>query len=190
MALGLASVVAAVVEICFGDDAERADGGEHPALRAVDFVHTIAFSHRPAITSGRQVEVPGEHVARIAISAKIGIAGRATASAASTTEVVAVAAVRRARIVSVPHDRRLVAEHHEILVTLATLLPEYANADRFPQPTFASSAGEEGGIGSCVQLKTTDEAQMLRAIRVQPVATSAICLPGRPVEPEQLRHGI
>jgi hypothetical protein len=43
--LGLGSVVAAVVEITFGDDAEGADGGEHPAFGAVDLIHAIAVSH-------------------------------------------------------------------------------------------------------------------------------------------------
>jgi hypothetical protein len=67
VALGLASVLPGVVEIALGDNAERADGGEHPAFRAVDLVHTIAFSHRPALTSARQVEILRKHVTGVAI---------------------------------------------------------------------------------------------------------------------------
>jgi hypothetical protein len=122
VALSLACVLAAVVEVGLGDDTKGADGREHPAFRAVDLVHVIAFSDRPALASARQVEVPGEHVARIALAGLIAVADSATASTASIAEVVAVATVREARIVSVPHDRLFVVEHHEIVVTLATLL--------------------------------------------------------------------
>jgi len=41
--------------------------GEHPAFCAVDFVHSIAISYGSAHRSARQVEVPGEHVARITV---------------------------------------------------------------------------------------------------------------------------
>jgi hypothetical protein len=44
------------VEIALGHDAKSADGGEHSAFRAVDLVHTVAFSHGPSFTSARQVE--------------------------------------------------------------------------------------------------------------------------------------
>jgi hypothetical protein len=54
--------------------------------------------------------------------ARTAVADSATASTASVAEVVAVATVREARIVSVPHDRRFAAEHHEIVVTLTRLL--------------------------------------------------------------------
>jgi hypothetical protein len=50
VALSLASVVAAVVEIGLRDDAKGADGREHPAFGAVDLVHAIAFSHQPTRT--------------------------------------------------------------------------------------------------------------------------------------------
>ncbi len=55
VALGPACVVAAVVEIAFGHDTEGADGGEHSALGAVDFVDAIAFPHRPALTAAWQI---------------------------------------------------------------------------------------------------------------------------------------
>jgi hypothetical protein len=45
VALGLASVVASVVEIAFSDNSEGTDGGEHPALRGIDFVHAVALAH-------------------------------------------------------------------------------------------------------------------------------------------------
>jgi hypothetical protein len=51
--LGSASVVSAVVEIAFGDDAEGADGGEYPAFLTVDFVHAISVSHGPTVTATR-----------------------------------------------------------------------------------------------------------------------------------------
>ena len=57
VALGSAGVLAAVLEIAFGHDTEGADGGEHSALGAVDLVHAVAFSHRAALTSVRQVEI-------------------------------------------------------------------------------------------------------------------------------------
>jgi hypothetical protein len=122
VALGLASVLATVVEVALCDDTKGADGGEHPAFRSVELVHAIPISHRPPFTAAWQVEVLGEHVGRITIGAMIAIGGSATASGASFTEVLAVATVRRARIVSVPHDRRFAAEHHEIVVTLTRLL--------------------------------------------------------------------
>jgi hypothetical protein len=90
VALGSASVLAAIVEIALGDDAEGADGGEHPAFGAVDFVHAIAFSHRAALTAAWQIEVLREHIARIAIGRMIAVAATATASIA---EVVAIAVI-------------------------------------------------------------------------------------------------
>jgi hypothetical protein len=51
--LCLASVVAAIVEIIFSDEAEGTDGGEHPAFLTVDFVHAIAVSHGPTVTATR-----------------------------------------------------------------------------------------------------------------------------------------
>jgi hypothetical protein len=62
------------VEIAFGDDAEGADGGEHSALGAVDFVHAIALPHWPALTAAWQVEVLRENIARIALFATISFA--------------------------------------------------------------------------------------------------------------------
>jgi hypothetical protein len=46
--LGLASVLATVVEVALCDDTKGADGGEHPALGAVDLVHSVTFSYRTA----------------------------------------------------------------------------------------------------------------------------------------------
>jgi hypothetical protein len=107
VALGLACFLAAIVELALCDDTKGADGREHPAFRAVDLVHAIAFSDRPALASAWQVEVLREHVAWIATAGLIAVGATATAATASVAEVVAVAIVGRARIVSVPHDRRL-----------------------------------------------------------------------------------
>jgi hypothetical protein len=119
---GFACVPVPVLQIPLRNDAKRADCGEYPAFRAVDFVDALAVPHWPAFTAARQVEVLDEHVARIPIAGMITVAGSATASAVSVAEVVAVATVGRARIVSVPHNRRFVAEHHEFVVTLGTWL--------------------------------------------------------------------
>jgi hypothetical protein len=89
VALGSASVLAAVVEIAFRHDSERTDGGEHAAFRAVDLVHAIALSHRPALASPRQVEILCEHIARVAIGGMTAFAAPATAASAAVVEVVA-----------------------------------------------------------------------------------------------------
>jgi len=101
--LGLPSVVAAVVEIALGHDAKGADGGEQPAFRAVDLVHTAAFSHGPTLTSARKVEVLREYISPVSILRGIAVAGSATAAAASIANVAAVTVVGRSQIVSVPH---------------------------------------------------------------------------------------
>jgi hypothetical protein len=81
------------VENALGDNAKAADGREHTAFRTVDFVHAIAFSHWPALTSARQVEVLREHVARVTIGRMIAFAAPATAAAAPFADVVAVAVI-------------------------------------------------------------------------------------------------
>ncbi|OGT71672.1 MAG: hypothetical protein A3I78_05715 [Gammaproteobacteria bacterium RIFCSPLOWO2_02_FULL_56_15] len=81
------------MEIALGDDAERADGGEHPAFRAVDLVHTIAFSHGPTPTSSWQVEILREHISRVAIVHMIALAGTAAATAAKIADVAPVALI-------------------------------------------------------------------------------------------------
>jgi hypothetical protein len=102
--LGLGSVVTAIVKIAFGDDPEGTDGGQHPALGAVDVVHAIAPSHRPALTAAWQVEVLREHVARVTIGCMIAFAAAAAAAEASVPCISAVPAVGGSRIVSVEHD--------------------------------------------------------------------------------------
>jgi hypothetical protein len=91
--LGLASVVAAVVEITFGDNPEGADGGEHPAFGAVDVVYAIPVSHWPTLTATRQVEVSREHVAWVTIGFMIEFATPTAAAAVSVAEVVAIAVI-------------------------------------------------------------------------------------------------
>jgi hypothetical protein len=82
VALGSAGVLAAIVQIALGHDAKGTDGGEHGAFSAVNLVHAIAFSDWLALTPPGQVQIPREHIARIAI----GIAVLLTC-AASTAEV-------------------------------------------------------------------------------------------------------
>jgi hypothetical protein len=74
VALGSAGVLAAVVEIALRDDAECADGGEHPGFRAVDLARTVTFSHRPALTSARQVEVLREHISWVSTVRRLTVA--------------------------------------------------------------------------------------------------------------------
>jgi len=93
VALGSPSVVAAVVEIAFGYDAEGSDGSEHLAFGAVDLVHAIAISHWPTLPATWQVKVLHEHVARVTIACLIAFAAPTAAAAASVAEVVAVAVV-------------------------------------------------------------------------------------------------
>lgn len=78
--LGSAGILATVVEIAFGDDAEGADGGEDPAFGAVDLIHAMAISHWPTLTATWQVHVLREHVARVAIGRVITFAAPAAAA--------------------------------------------------------------------------------------------------------------
>jgi len=98
-----ARVLATVAEIALTDYSKGADGGGHPAFRAVDLVDAIAFSDGTTLASARQIEVPGKHVARIAIAGMTAVAGSATAAAAPVETVAAVAVISRSRIVSVRH---------------------------------------------------------------------------------------
>ena len=85
-----AGVAAAVAEIALRDNAKGADGGEHSALGAVDLVHAIALPRWPALTAAWQVQVPREHIARLAIGHVIAFAAPA---AASVAEVVVIAVI-------------------------------------------------------------------------------------------------
>jgi hypothetical protein len=89
--LGHASVVASIEEITFGDDAEGIDGGEHPALGAVDFVHAITLSYWPTLTAARQVEVLREHVTRVAVLIPIAITRAAAATAVAVPTIAPIA---------------------------------------------------------------------------------------------------
>jgi hypothetical protein len=91
VALGSASVRAAVMEIALGHDAKGANGGEHPAFRAVDLVQAVAFSHRSALTNSWKVEILREHISRVAIVHMIAVAASTTAAAASNANVATVA---------------------------------------------------------------------------------------------------
>ena len=78
-------------------------GGEHSAFRAVDLVHAVAFPHRPALMSARQIEIPCGHISGIAIIQRIAFAVAATA-AADPIAIAAVAVISGSGIVSIPHD--------------------------------------------------------------------------------------
>jgi hypothetical protein len=85
--LGSAGVLAAVVEIALGHNPKGADGGEHPALGAVDLVHSVTFSYRTAIAASWEVEVLREDVSRIVLVWAITFAGSARAAATSIAKV-------------------------------------------------------------------------------------------------------
>jgi hypothetical protein len=103
----LAGVPAGVVEIALGNDAKGADGGEHPAFRAVDLIHTVAFSHRPALTSARQFEILREHLTRVAM-VRLDTAQAATVP---IDTVAPIAVLDGPRIVSLPHLAITFANH-------------------------------------------------------------------------------
>jgi hypothetical protein len=89
------------VEIALRHDAKGADCREHPTLRAVELVYTLTVSYRLALTAPRHVQVPREHISRVAI----GI-GSPLTGAASTAEVAipsVTIALTVADIVAVPH---------------------------------------------------------------------------------------
>jgi hypothetical protein len=90
---GVATLISTVVQVTVGDDAEGANGGEDSAFGAVDLVHAVALSHWPALTAAWQIQVPREHIARVAVGRMIAFAAPATAAAASVAEVVAVAVI-------------------------------------------------------------------------------------------------
>jgi hypothetical protein len=100
--LGLASVLAAIVEITFGDDAEGPDGGEHPALGAVDFVHAITLPNWPTLTAAWEVEVLCEHITRVAVPIPIAITRVAAASELAVPTITPVSPAIP-RIAPVPH---------------------------------------------------------------------------------------
>jgi hypothetical protein len=81
------------VEIVLGHDAKGADGGKHPAFRAVDLVDAVALSHRPALASARKAEVLCEYIAGVAILRGIAVAGSPTAAAVPIANVAAVVVI-------------------------------------------------------------------------------------------------
>jgi hypothetical protein len=93
VALRLASVVSAVMEIALRDDAKGADGGKRPAFGPVDLVHAIPVSHWPTLTATWQVEVLREHIAGVTIGFMIAVAVPTAAASVSVAEVVAIAVI-------------------------------------------------------------------------------------------------
>lgn len=89
----LPRVLAAIVEIALGDDAKGTDRGEHPAFGAIDLVHAIAVSHWATLTATWQVEVPREHIARVAVGCMIAFAAPTAAAAVSVAELVAIGVI-------------------------------------------------------------------------------------------------
>jgi hypothetical protein len=63
----IARLVAQVVEVALGNNPKRPDGPEHPGLGAVDLANAVTLSDRATFGPTRQVEIPGERVARVAV---------------------------------------------------------------------------------------------------------------------------
>jgi hypothetical protein len=93
VALRLASVVSAVMEIALRDDAKGADGGKHPAFGAVDLVHPIPVAHWPTLTATWEVEVLREHIAQVTISFMIAFGAPTAVASVSVAEVVPFAVI-------------------------------------------------------------------------------------------------
>jgi hypothetical protein len=106
VALGTTRVIPAVVEIALGHDAKGADGGEHPAFRAVDLVHTVAFPHRPALPTARQVEVLGEHLPRVTLMIAVALTCTASTAEGAVPRIVMIAMILP-NIVPIPHSPSL-----------------------------------------------------------------------------------
>jgi hypothetical protein len=102
VALSSAGVLAAIVEIALGHDAEGTDGGEYAALSTVDLIHAIPFSNWPPLAPAGQVEILREHMSRVVIIFETALTAAAAATAVSIA-VATVAVISRPRIVSVPH---------------------------------------------------------------------------------------
>jgi hypothetical protein len=65
------------VEIALGYNPKGADNPEHAALGPVDLVDAVALSDRPTLGSTREVEIPGEYVARFTVFATLALAAPA-----------------------------------------------------------------------------------------------------------------
>ena len=100
----IAGLVAQVVEVALGHNPKRADGPEHAALGAVDLVDAVALSDRPTLASAREVEIPGEHVARVTVFVAVAFAAPTTTAEIAVPRSAAIAVVA-SRIVPVPHGQ-------------------------------------------------------------------------------------
>jgi hypothetical protein len=63
----VANGVVVCVEVLFGHDSERADGGQRAAILAVQLVHTVAIDNEFAFLAAREIEVVNQAVARVVI---------------------------------------------------------------------------------------------------------------------------
>jgi hypothetical protein len=102
-------VVAQIMQVALRHDPKRADRPQYAAFAAIDLVDAIALANRSALTSARQVDVPGEHVARVAFSVAVALTRTASAAAIPIPGTAAVPSLVRPGVVPVPHDRLLPA---------------------------------------------------------------------------------
>jgi hypothetical protein len=92
-------VVAEIVKIAFGNDAERSDGRQRATLGAVDLVDAITVAHLLSVRCARKVKNPPEHVTRLFVTVSL--------ACTTTAPDAAVPSVNRSRVVPFPHDRPL-----------------------------------------------------------------------------------
>jgi hypothetical protein len=143
--LGLASIVAAVVEIAFGHDTEGADGGEHPAFGAVDVVHTIAFSHWPALTPARQVEISRENISRLPPVIAVALTCSASVAYVALPSVIAIPIVPS--IVPIPHVRLCSSKAMPASIPKQLTLREYQQRTDRSQAILGSFPLLSGDVG-------------------------------------------
>jgi hypothetical protein len=80
------------VEVLFGHDSERADGGQRAAVIGVQFVHPVTIDHQLALLAAWQIELVNQGVARVVVvSVPLAVDAR--------TAIAAISVVVLARIV-------------------------------------------------------------------------------------------
>ena len=69
------------VEVLFGHHSERADGGERPAVLAIQLVDMVAIYNQLALLAARQVEIVHQADARFVVPVAVVVHARALVAA-------------------------------------------------------------------------------------------------------------
>jgi hypothetical protein len=101
-AMGIAGIVAQVVQITLGYNPKCADGRQHTALGAVDLIDTVALTNGSALASTWEIEVLREYVTRVTFLVPIAIVRAAAATEVAVPGIVTIA-LAVPGIVPVPH---------------------------------------------------------------------------------------